>query len=94
MYIPPGASIVPNHFLGEPAAWEKFGVPALPNDTLSAAMMLQAMNIDYDRLGKAVAANIPKQQAVSVNVDRSGVTIDTNGNRRTYLNHKYTGAWS
>ena len=91
MYIPDGASIVPNHHLGDMAAWEKFGVPALPND-ISAAMMMQA--IDYDKLGKAVAANIPHQQAVSVNVDRSGVTIDTNGNRRTYLNQKYTGAWS
>jgi hypothetical protein len=70
-------------------AWSKFGVPALPND-----MMLQALNIDYDRLGKAVAANIPQQKAVSVNVDRSGVTISDNGNRRTYLNHKYSGSWS
>lgn len=91
MYVPDGASIVPNHYMGDMAAWEKFGVPALPND-ISTAMMMQA--IDYDKLGKAVAANIPHQQAVSVNVDRSGVTIDTNGNRRTYLNQKYTGAWS
>ena len=93
MYVPEGASIVPNHHLGDMAAWEKFGVPALPND-ISTAMMMQSMSIDYDKLGKAVAANIPHQQAVSVNVDRSGVTIDTNGNRRTYLNQKYTGAWS
>jgi hypothetical protein len=57
-------------------------------------MMLQALNIDYDRLGKAVAANIPQQKAVSVNVDRNGVTIIDNGNRRTYLNHKYAGSWS
>lgn len=93
MYVPQGASIVPNHHLGDMAAWEKFGVPALPNDMMSAAM-LQQINIDYDRLGKAVAANIPQQKAVSVNVDRRGVTISENGNRRTYLNHKYTGAWS
>jgi hypothetical protein len=89
MYVPEGASIVPNHYLGDMDAWSKFGVPALPND-----MMLQALNIDYDRLGKAVAANIPQQKAVSVNVDRSGVTISDNGNRRTYLNHKYSGSWS
>lgn len=89
MYVPEGASIVPNHYLGDMDAWSKFGVPALPND-----MMLQALNIDYDRLGKAVAANIPQQKAVSVNVDRSGVTISDNGNRRTYLNHKYAGSWS
>jgi hypothetical protein len=94
MYVPAGASIVPNHYLGDMDAWSKFGVPALPNDTLTSAMMLQQINIDYDRLGKAVAANIPQQKAVSVNVDRSGVTINDNGNRRTYLNHKYTGAWS
>ena len=93
MYVPEGASIVPNHYLGDMDAWSKFGVPALPNDMMSAAM-LQQINIDYDRLGKAVAANIPQQKAVSVNVDRRGVTISDNGNRRTYLNHKYTGAWS
>lgn len=89
MYVPEGASIVPNHYLGDMDAWSKFGVPALPND-----MMLQTINIDYDRLGKAVAANIPQQKAVSVNVDRNGVTISDNGNRRTYLNHKYAGSWS
>ena len=89
MYVPDGASIVPNHYLGDMDAWSKFGVPALPND-----MMLQTLNIDYDRLGKAVAANIPQQKAVSVNVDRSGVTISDNGNRRTYLNHKYAGSWN
>lgn len=93
MYVPQGASIVPNNYLGDMAGWEKFGVPALPNDQMYSAMM-HSLNIDYDKLGKAVAANIPNQQAVSVNVDRSGVTIDTNGNKRTYLNHKYTGAWS
>ena len=89
MYVPEGASIVPNHYLGDMDAWSKFGVPALPND-----MMLQTINIDYDRLGKAVASNIPQQKAVSVNVDRRGVTISDNGNRRTYLNHKYSGSWS
>jgi hypothetical protein len=93
MYVPQGASIVPNHYLGDMDAWSKFGVPALPNDMMSAAM-LQQINIDYDRLGKAVAANIPQQKAVSVNVDRRGVTINDNGNRRTYLNHKYAGSWS
>ena len=93
MYVPDGASIVPNHYLGDMDAWSKFGVPALPNDMMSAAM-LQQINIDYDRLGKAVAANIPQQKAVSVNVDRNGVTISDNGNRRTYLNHKYAGSWS
>ena len=93
MYVPDGASIVPNHYLGDMDAWGKFGVPALPNDMMSAAM-LQQINIDYDRLGKAVAANIPQQKAVSVNVDRNGVTISDNGNRRTYLNHKYAGSWS
>lgn len=93
MYVPSGASIVPNHYLGDMDAWSKFGVPALPNEMMAAAMV-QQINIDYDRLGRAVAANIPPQKAVSVNVDRNGVTINDNGNRRTYLNHKYTGAWS
>ena len=93
MYVPQGASIVPNHFLGDMAGWEKFGVPALPND-MATAMMMHSLSIDYDKLGKAVAANIPNQHAVSVNVDRSGVTISDHGNRRTYLNHKYAGSWS
>ena len=93
MYVPQGASIVPNHYLGDMAGWEKFGVPALPND-MATAMMMHSLSIDYDKLGKAVAANIPNQHAVSVNVDRSGVTISDHGNRRTYLNHKYAGSWS
>lgn len=100
MYVPAGASIVPNNKMGNMAAWADYGVPKLnipasaANDMITSAMMMQAASIDYDRLGKAVANAMPQQKAVSVNVDRNGVTISDNGNRRTYLNHKYAGSWS
>lgn len=100
MYVPAGASIVPNNKMGNMDAWSAYGVPKLnipasaANDMITSAMMMQAANIDYDRLGKAVAANIPQQRAVSVNVDRNGVTVSSNGNTRTYLNTKYNGSWA
>jgi hypothetical protein len=77
-------------------------VPALPipatadinQDVINQAMISQAMVIDYDRLGKAVAAAIPRQKQVNVNVDRSGITIQQGRDTRTYLNHKYAGSWN
>lgn len=105
MYIPQGASIVPNNKLNKPQDWVNYGLPAVPsfdkpiiNDSVDPFLMMGIMGymIDYDRLGKAVGTNvrIPKQKAVTVNVDRSGITISDDGNTHTYLNQKYTGAWS
>ena len=105
MYIPQGASIVPNSKLNKPQDWVNYGLPAVPsfdkpiiNDSVDPFLMMGIMGymIDYDRLGKAVGANvrIPKQKTVTVNVNRSGITISDDGNTHTYLNQKYTGAWS
>lgn len=103
MYVPEGASIVPNSKLSMPKEWVNYGLPRQPHfmgptmdDTArtTMAMQLGLMAIDYDRLGKAVADNIPAQKAVSVNVDRRGITIDDGTDQHTYLNKKYTGQWT
>lgn len=105
MYVPAGASIVPNHKLNKPQDWVNYGLPKVPSfaePIINGNVDRELMNgmlgymIDYERLGKAVGANvrIPKQKAVTVNVDRSGITISDNGNTHTYLNQKYTGAWN
>lgn len=105
MYVPAGASIVPNHKLNKPQDWVNYGLPKVPSfaePIINGNVDRELMNgmlgymIDYDRLGKAVGANvrIPKQKAVTVNVDRSGITISDNGNTHTFLNQKYTGAWN
>ena len=105
MYVPAGASIVPNHKLNKPQDWVNYGLPKVPSfaePIINGNVDRELMNgmlgymIDYDRLGKAVGANvrIPKQKTVTVNVDRSGITISDNGNTHTYLNQKYTGAWN
>lgn len=99
MYVPHGASIVPNNKIDNPATWGEYGVPTLaipatPNvDTEVMKVAMSQQPIDYDRLGKAVAANMPKQQAVHVNVDRTGVTVQSGHDTRTYLNTKYYGQW-
>lgn len=105
MYIPQGASIVPNNKLHDSKQWVNYGLPAVPtfdkpiiNDSVDPLLMMSIMGymIDYDRLGKAVGTYVrmPKQKAVTVNVDSSGITISENGNSHTYLNQKYTGSWS
>lgn len=102
MYVPNGASIIPNHKINDMSAWGDYGVPTLPipasaninQDVLNQAVVAQGMVIDYDRLGKAVAAAMPKQKQVSVNVDRSGITVQSGRDTRTYLNTKYNGSWT
>lgn len=102
MYVPQGASIVPNSKIGNMAAWGDYGVPKLPMpvlpdvspDVLEQALAFSPMTIDYDRLGQAVAKAMPKQRAVNVNVDRSGVTVQNGNDTHTYLNRKYNGAWN
>lgn len=100
MYVPSGASIVPNDKIETPSAWSAFGVPELPHanpDTLryAAEQTAVGVNIDYDRLGASVAAALPKQRNnnVTVNVDRHGVHVFDGGGRHIYLNTKYTGVW-
>lgn len=102
MYVPAGASIVPNNKLGNPGAWGAYGIPqlAIPatanvnGDALKQALALYSGTIDYERLGRAVADNIPEQKTVSVNVDRRGVTVHSGRETRVYLNTKYAGQWS
>ncbi|MBQ9602436.1 MAG: hypothetical protein IJR42_01325 [Paludibacteraceae bacterium] len=99
MYVPDGASIVPNSLIATPEAWPKFGVPELPHTDreimrYAAEQTAFGASIDYDRMGASVAEHLPKQRNVTVNVDRSGVHILDGGNNRTYLNAKYNGSWS
>lgn len=104
MYIPKGASIVPHDKMNDQNAWAAYGVPrleipALPSisdDTMHYAAEQTAigLSIDYDKLGEAVARNIPSQKAVHVNVDRSGITVLDGLDTHRYLNQKYTGTWN
>jgi len=103
MYVPQGASIVPHNKINRPETWPeynvpKLNVPELPNIGQTINQFVKSTDgglvIDYDKLGEAVARNIPKQQAVTVNVDRSGISVSHGGSRRTYLNTKYQGTWN
>lgn len=103
MYVPQGASIVPNNKLASPDDWGQYGVPRLsipdiPHTDVdilryAAEQTSFGVNFDYDRMGASVAQHMPKQQAVTVNVDRSGVHVSHGGDHHTYLNVKYTGTW-
>lgn len=98
MYVPAGASIVPNNKIATPEAWSQYGVPELPHtdpDILyyTADFQRSGERIDYDRMGAAVAKHLPTQRNVTVNVDRSGIHVNNGGDNHTYLNTKYTGSW-
>jgi hypothetical protein len=104
MYIPQGASIIPNNKLERPDTWGDYGIPkanipqmnTISTEQLAMTMMLGMNAIDYNRLGKAVADNIkiPQQNAVSVNIDRSGISVTNKGETHTYLNKKYSAQWN
>lgn len=102
MYVPQGASIVPHEKIEKPETWGDYGVPQLtipasanidPVVLDQAVAASQWQPIDYDRLGAAVAKAMPKQRAVNVNVDRSGVTVQSGNDTRKHLNTKYNGQW-
>ncbi len=102
MYVPQGASIIPHNKIDTPAAWGDYGVPqlAIPATANIDPVMLdqavaanQGQLIDYERLGKAVAKAMPKQHAVNVNVDRSGVTVQSGNDTHKHLNAKYNAQW-
>lgn len=90
MYVPAGASIVPNNRLSRPDTWARYGLPEMSG---TAAVAAQHTEIDYERLGLTIARNIPAGRAVSVNVDRSGVTVDDDGNTTRIHNLKYSAQW-
>lgn len=100
MWIPNGASIVPNGKKLTPNVMEMFGIPKLWDvdkniREYSDININKGHEIDYEKLGKAVANNIkyPKNNPVTVNVDKSGVTISEGNFTTTYLNKKYKGEW-
>ena len=104
MYVPRGASIVPHNKIANQEAWAAYGVPKLnvpelpsaDSESLRNAAILSAvtLSIDYDKLGEAVAHNIPRQNPVTVNVDRSGVSVNNGHGTHTHLNRKYAGTWN
>ena len=102
MYIPPAAAIIPNNLIGRPEEWRSFGVPEpyipprpeISRAAVDAAILAQVgIMLDPDLLGRKIAQHLPRQKSVSVNIDRTGVTISDGLDSRTYLNRKYTGAW-
>jgi len=75
----------------------KFIAPSINHKLVSQVLERQSreerllLNIDYDKLGRAVAkhAKYPKQKDVSINFDKSGLSV-TEGNTTTHvLNAKY-----
>lgn len=102
MYIPDGASIIPHNKINNPASWGAFGVPQLPmpaipstdRELMMAMSVMQATGqIDYDRMGEALAKHMPAQKAISVSIDRNGIMVSNGHDTHTHLNAKYSGAW-
>lgn len=100
MYIPDGASIVPNNKLSRPETWGQYGVPQprlpqLPNidKDMANVALLNQLGFDYERLGKVVAKNIPSQKVVNVTVDQNGTTVNEDGYISRVLNRKYSATW-
>ena len=106
MWIPEGASIVPAHRQLDNRTFKEFGIPQLnipelPNvdsRLIEQSILSSKMDIDYNRLGKAVADNvkIPKyeQKHVTVNVDKNGIIVNDGTQTTHYLNKKYTAKWN
>ena len=89
MWIPDNAAIIPH---GRKMNFDTFSEFGIPFDMDSKRME----NIDYNRLGKAVADNvkIPTPKPVTVHVDKSGVNVDYGSGSTTYLNKKYSAQWN
>lgn len=89
MWVPDNAGILPAHnsrsMADAVAAMPGFGIP-IPgiNDKGTPGLF-----IDYNKLGKAVADNIPEQKHVSVIVDKDGITTKDGSDITTSLNTKY-----
>lgn len=99
MYIPPGASIVPNNLIYSPDKWGQFGVPTMtippiPQVESFSELAWRGMPFDYERFGKTVRNNMPEQKMININIDRSGVTVQSGNDTHTYMNTKYTGTWN
>ena len=99
MYIPPGASIVPNNLIYSPGKWGQFGVPTMtippiPQVESFSELAWRGMPFDYERFGKTMRNNMPEQKMININIDRSGVTVQSGNDTHTYMNTKYTGTWN
>ena len=102
MWIPDGAAVIPHNRALDAQTFKEFNVPTfnipeMPNvDSKRIRDTSKLQDIDYDKIGKAVADNvkIPSQKHVSVNVNRDGVTVDDGLQSTTYLNSKFKHKWN
>lgn len=90
MWIPDGAAIIPHNRRMNLDTFSDFGIP-----TDIDSRLMRNGEIDYNKLGRAVADNvkIPTPKPVTVNVDKNGVSVSHLSNNSTFLNKKYTGSW-
>ena len=99
MWIPDGAAVIPHNRSLDAQTFSDFNIPTfnipeMPNvDSKRINNVSKWQDIDYDKIGKAVADNvnikIPSQKHVSVNVNRDGVTVDDGLGTTTFLNSKF-----
>lgn len=101
MWVPDGASIIPANRKLTPETLAEFRIP-LPvlDDRLVENVRLdrkffidyEKMKFDYDKLSNAIAKNM-KEKHISINVDKSGITVQNGNSTTTFLNKKYRGNW-
>ena len=92
MWIPDGAAVIPH---GKPMDWRTFEQFNIPNIAGLGDKYIRGAEIDYNKLGRAVADNIkiPTPKPVTVNVDKNGISTFDGISTTKYLNKKYTGEW-
>ena len=91
MWIPDNAAVIPHNRKMNFDTFQDFGIP-----TEMDSKWIRGADIDYDKLGASVGKHvkIPKQKAVTVNVDKNGITVNESDiSRTTFLNKKYKGSW-
>lgn len=93
MWVPDGAAIIPHN---KPINLDTFADFNIPTIAGLGDKYIRGGEIDYNKLGRAVADNIhiPTPKPVTVNVDKHGITTRDGLMTVTHLNKKYTGAWS
>ncbi len=99
VWLPDGASVFPHGKKLTPDVLNDYGVPipTVNDKAIQTAVLNAQLNIDYNKLGKAVADNIsiPKYERskVNINIDREGVRVDDGVLDRTVLNDKYVNSF-
>ena len=93
MWVPDGAAIIPHN---KPINLDTFADFNIPTIAGLGDKYIRGGEIDYNKLGRAVADNIkiPQSKPVTVNIDKSGITTHDGLMTVTHLNKKYTGAWN